>query len=228
MKSQIANLLGTAAVLAALSFTPALAQGTPDRGGPAASPPTSGAMESGGAAGPRSGTTSSQPSGATGAGPGAAGAQGGAATEAQTPGRTDGARGEKSTEQTGRPSEGRPAGETKESVDRDKAGTKATEGKTGDTSAGRDGGRAKIEPQQVQKVKTYFSSHKPTVKRVERSSVSVSVGVAVPAAVALYPLPPDVVVVSGDCPLQYFVWGDDVVLVDSCSRQVVQILVGVA
>jgi hypothetical protein len=38
----------------------------------------------------------------------------------------------------------------------------------------------------------------------------------------------DVIVVSGACPIKYFVWGDDIVLVDSCTREVVEIIVGVA
>jgi hypothetical protein len=36
------------------------------------------------------------------------------------------------------------------------------------------------------------------------------------------------VVVIGSCPLEYFVWGEDIVLVDSCSREVVEIIVGAA
>jgi hypothetical protein len=37
-----------------------------------------------------------------------------------------------------------------------------------------------------------------------------------------------VIVVSGACPIKYFVWGEDIVLVDSCTREVVEIIVGVA
>jgi hypothetical protein len=61
-----------------------------------------------------------------------------------------------------------------------------------------------------------------------RPKVSVSIGVALPAAIVLYDLPPDVIVVGGPCPIKYFVWGDDIVLVDSCTREVVEIIVGVA
>ena len=42
-------------------------------------------------------------------------------------------------------------------------------------------------------------------------------------AIDLYPLPAGVVVVA-DCPLQFFLWGNDVVIVDSCSREVVDIV----
>jgi hypothetical protein len=77
-------------------------------------------------------------------------------------------------------------------------------------------------------VKSYFSEHKPSVQRIEKSRVSVSIGVALPATVVLYDLPPDVIVVHGACPIKYFLWGDDVVLVDSCTRHVVEIIPGVA
>jgi hypothetical protein len=105
-------------------------------------------------------------------------------------------------------------------------------GKTGSTAQGQKSGKAgksvRLESQQVSKVKTYFSEHKPRVKAIGRNEVSVSIGIALPGAIALYDLPPDVIVVSGPCPIKYFVWGDDIVLVDSCTREVVEILVGVA
>jgi hypothetical protein len=109
-----------------------------------------------------------------------------------------------------------------------------TEGKTGRTSEGKaetqgsSGKSAKLESQQVSKVKSYFAEHKPSVQRIDKGRVSVSIGVALPTAVALYDLPPDVIVVSGACPIKYFVWGDDIVLVDSCTRHVVEIIPGVA
>ena len=90
------------------------------------------------------------------------------------------------------------------------------------------GASAKIDAGEKTKIKSYFAENKPQVKRVERSAVSVSIGVALPAGIALYALPADVIVVAGDCPLQYFVWGDDIVLVDSCSRLVVDIVPGIA
>jgi hypothetical protein len=114
-----------------------------------------------------------------------------------------------------------------------KAGT-TTEGKTGATAEdgakveGKAGEGVRLESQQVGKVKTYFSEHRPTVKAIDRTEVSVSIGVAIPGTIVLYDLPPDIIVVEGGCPIKYFVWGDDVVLVDSCSRHVVEIIVGVA
>lgn len=88
----------------------------------------------------------------------------------------------------------------------------------------RKGASAKIDTNQKQKVRTYFSEHQPTAKRVDKSRVSVSIGIGIPASIGLAPLPPGIVVVTADCPLQYFLWGDDVVLVDSCSREVVDII----
>jgi hypothetical protein len=88
----------------------------------------------------------------------------------------------------------------------------------------RDRTTAKIDSDQKQKVRTYFSEHRPTAKRIDKRDVRVSIGVGIPAGIALAPLPPDIVVVAADCPLQYFLWGDDVVLVDSCSREVVDII----
>jgi len=106
-----------------------------------------------------------------------------------------------------------------------------TEGKTGTTAegkAGTEGKSVKLQSPDVSKVKSYFSEHKPSVQRIEKSRVSVSIGMALPATVVLYDLPPDVIVVHGACPIKYFVWGEDIVLVDSCTRHVVEIIPGVA
>ena len=73
-------------------------------------------------------------------------------------------------------------------------------------------------------MRAYFSEHRPSAKRVDKDKVSVSIGVGIPSSIVLAPLPPDIVVVTADCPLNYFLWGDDVVLVDSCSREVVDII----
>jgi hypothetical protein len=105
-------------------------------------------------------------------------------------------------------------------------------GKTGSTAGGdktgKGGKSVRLESQQVSKVKTYFSQHKPSVRAIDKDEVSVSIGIALPGTIALYDLPPDVIVVSGACPIKYFAWGDDIVLVDSCTREVVEIIVGVA
>jgi hypothetical protein len=117
-----------------------------------------------------------------------------------------------------------------------KAGSKAevdigAEGKAGAAAEGRDGkaGKSvKLESQQVSKVRNYFSEHKPSVKAIDKTDVKVSIGIALPSAIVLYDLPPDVIVVGGPCTIRYFVWGDDIVLVDSCTREVVEIIAGVA
>ena len=111
--------------------------------------------------------------------------------------------------------------------DEDKTGTKTGEGKTGaETKTGTSGEGGKAAKVDTNKVKTHFSQHKPNVKSVSKTEVSVSVGVAVPAAVVLYDLPPDIIVVEGGCPIKYFLWGEDtVVLVDSCTREVVELVV---
>jgi hypothetical protein len=103
--------------------------------------------------------------------------------------------------------------------------------KTGATEKGmKDGeGKAavKVEPEQKTKITSYFRENKPDVKVVEKSSLSVSIGIVVPAAISLHPLPADIIVVAGDCSLLYFLWGSDLVLVDSCSRHVVDIIPGI-
>ena len=128
-----------------------------------------------------------------------------------------------SESKNGKMTEGQPGAATE--------GKATTEGKSGTTAegkAGTEGKSVKLQSQDVSKVKSYFSEHKPSVQRIEKSRVSVSIGVALPGTVVLYDLPPDVIVVHGACPIKYFLWGDDVVLVDSCTRHVVEIIPGVA
>jgi hypothetical protein len=109
----------------------------------------------------------------------------------------------------------------KSSTGGDKDGTTAES--RGEKDSKGDRKRAQFEPRDKEKVRSYFREHKPNVKRVDRDRVSVSIGVAIPGEIALYPLPAGVVVVA-DCPLQFFLWGNDVVIVDSCSREVVDIV----
>ena len=109
----------------------------------------------------------------------------------------------------------------KSSTRGDKDGTTAES--RGEKDSKGDRKRAQFEPRDKEKVRSYFREHKPNVKRVDRDRVSVSIGVAIPGEIALYPLPAGVVVVA-DCPLQFFLWGNDVVIVDSCSREVVDIV----
>ena len=250
MKSQIAALLSTATLFVALSLSPALAGGGPDKDVPTAGPPAGGQPEAGGAGGPQSGTSpQAQEPGPSdqGVAPGKGDkgkstekpneATGKAAKDSAKPEGKPAEQTEKPADKAGKPEEKaaeQPAGETKtkdsaEKPTQPKPGTaESTESKSGETAKGAGGATTKVEPQQIQKVKTYFTAHKPDVKRVDRSAVSVSIGIALPTFIALYPLPPDVVVVIGSCPLEYFVWDEDIVLVDSCSREVVEIIVGAA
>ena len=110
------------------------------------------------------------------------------------------------------------------------SGTTADKGKSGATaeSKGKAGKSARLESKDVSKVRSHFREHKPSAYRINRNEVSVSIGIALPGAIALYDLPPDVIVVSGACPIKYFVWDDDIVLVDSCSREVIEIIADVA
>jgi hypothetical protein len=127
-------------------------------------------------------------------------------------------------DKAGTSAEGKTATEGKTRTE-DKAGSAAEGGTAGEGKAGKS---ARLEPQQTSKVKSYFSQHRPTVKSIDRNDVSVSIGIAIPGAIALYDLPSDIIVIEGGCPIQYFVWDDDVVLVDSCTREVVEIIIGVA
>jgi hypothetical protein len=113
-----------------------------------------------------------------------------------------------------------------ETGDRDRLDRDRKSAETGDRNADREhaGKSVKIDTDQKEKVRTYFSEHRPTANRVEKSRITVSIGASLPSGIVLVPLPSDIVVVAADCPLQYFVWGDDIVLVDSCSRHVVDII----
>jgi hypothetical protein len=134
----------------------------------------------------------------------------------------------------GKPSEHEGKAATTEGKTGPSGGRAETEGKSGKMGEGRaeaegkGGSSARLDTHQVSKVKSYFAEHRPSVQRIEKSQVSVSVGVVLPSTVVLYDLPPDIVVVEGACPVKYFVWGDDIVLVDSCSRHVVEIISGIA
>jgi hypothetical protein len=111
------------------------------------------------------------------------------------------------------------------------ADTKTTAG--AETKAGASS-EAKVELNQEQKteIKQFFTENTTVIQsapKIERTAVSVSVGVAIPTHIELVPLPSAIVVdVPSDCELMYFVWGPDVVIVDDCSRRVVEIIVNVA
>jgi len=105
---------------------------------------------------------------------------------------------------------------------------KSKVGEAGEGKGDHGNKNVRIDAQEVGKVRTYFTAHRPNVQRIERNRISVSVGINIPSDIVLYDLPPDVIVVRGTCPVKYFLWGEDLVLVDSCSREVVEIIGGIA
>lgn len=107
-----------------------------------------------------------------------------------------------------------------------KSGKAATDSASDRDAKSGQGKSARIDREQVDKARTYFRQNKPSVKSVDRTEISVSIGAPLPGGIVLYDAP-DVIIVSGGCPIKYFVWGEDVVLVDSCTREVVEIIVGV-
>ena len=225
-------LLGGASVVLALGLSAAQAQ-TPEGGMAPGGPPAAekGAPDGGAAGGPSGGMM--EPQGKPSGGP--------TATES-SPGKDTGKATGKA-DQMGDDGAGKAAKDDKAGAEKpsttgakdttEKAGTAEkgetkTEGKTGataDTKTGTSaegGKKAKVD---ANKVKTHFSQHRPNVKSVSKTQVSVSVGVALPSAIVLYDLPPDIIVVEGGCPVKYFLWGDDtIVLVDSCTREVVELI----
>jgi Protein of unknown function (DUF1236) len=215
MKYQLCSTVSAAAFVLALSVAGAFAGATSNEGGPAAI----GAQESGpGGMAPASPRDQGAPAGREGEmqGPAEGRPSDQGMKEPMGQGAAPKAADKTETE--------KPLREGKE--DRTTEGKASSEEKEGRTAEDRDrNGKGKVDRSKVQ---TYFSKHKPSVKRVERSAVSVSIGVAIPASIALYPLPPDVIVVAGGCPIKYFVWADDIVLVDSCSHEVVDIIPGAA
>lgn len=227
------NLLGATALALVLSFSIAQAE-PPAASGNAGGAITGGAqINKGGPAGgaPDSGGPSLDAQGGAnagadvGAGPSSKGAKTGANAGADVEGEASGkgAKGGANADVDG--NAGKAAKGDTDMTTRGKAGATA-EGQA--KTDGKSGGKTKLGSQEVGKVRSYFHNHKPRANRVDRSEVNVSIGLALPGTIALYDLPPDVIVVEGACPIKYFVWDDDVVLVDSCTRQVVEIIVDVA
>jgi Protein of unknown function (DUF1236) len=232
-------LLGGAGVVLAQGLSAAQAQ-TPEGGmAPGGPPAAEKGAPGGGGGGPSGGVMAPQgePNGgptATESGPrkdsGKAAGKSDQMGEGET-GKADKAGGEKPTATTGAKDTTEKAGtaEKGETKTEGKTGATTSEGKTGATAdtktetSAEGGKKAKVD---ANKVKTHFSQHRPNVKSVSKTEVSVSVGVALPSAIVLYDLPPDIIVIEGGCPIKYFLWGDDtIVLVDSCTREVVELIV---
>jgi len=268
MKLMSSTFLSTAALLVALSLSPANAD------------PQQNGMQSGSP--PNAGSPSGQGAGAIGHSDGAAHSTGGGSENSgqMTPGEGNAAEGGAAKNPKNAAKEAGESGNVGESPNRNKAKSAETV-PTGDTSAkdtksnadmkspemkdseagqdptlnkadkmktGKSGndayedkskmgeagegkgehGKVRIDSHEVGKVRTYFTQHRPNVQRIERNRLSISIGIGIPSDIVLYDLPPDVIVVTGACPIKYFLWGEDLVLVDSCSREVVEIIGGVA
>jgi hypothetical protein len=238
-----------AVLIVALGVSVAMAQepnGGMTPGGPPAAGPNAGAAPNGGQLGGESAPLPNE--GAPGQVGRDTGGPGGSAATGSEPGSPKQMKENPTAQEQGggtpssREQEGKNAGkssdhEGKAATQEGKTGSSRegkadAEGKAGTSGAakaeGEGKGGARLGSQQVTKVKSYFAEHRPSVQRIEKSQVSVSIGVVLPSTVVLYDLPQDVVVVEGACPIKYFVWGDDIVLVDSCSRHVVEIIGGIA
>ena len=77
---------------------------------------------------------------------------------------------------------------------------------------------------EVQMIGAYFAQNGAPVASIATSSVNVSVGGTVPESVALFPPPYDLASQLSDTDFSYFVWGNNVVIVDG-ETDVVQAIV---
>lgn len=77
---------------------------------------------------------------------------------------------------------------------------------------------------EVQMIGAYFAQNGAPVASIATSSVNVSVGGTVPESVALFPPPYDLASQLSDTDFSYFVWGNNVVMVDG-ETDVVQAIV---
>lgn len=77
---------------------------------------------------------------------------------------------------------------------------------------------------EVQRIGAYFAQNGAPVASIPTSSVNVSVGGTVPESVALFPPPYDLASRLSDSDFSYFVWGNNVVVVDG-QTNVVQAIV---
>jgi len=73
---------------------------------------------------------------------------------------------------------------------------------------------------EVTMIGAYFAQHGAPVAAVPTSSVNVSVGGTVPDSVALFPPPYDLVSQVSDPDFSYFVWGQNLVIVDGQTNVV--------
>lgn len=77
---------------------------------------------------------------------------------------------------------------------------------------------------EVQMIGAYFAQNGAPVALIPTSSVNVSVGGSVPESVALFPPPYDLASQLSDSDFSYFVWGNNVVIVDGQTNVVTGIV----
>jgi uncharacterized protein DUF1236 len=242
------TLISATALTLALSLS--VAQAEPQPGGPStANPPAAAGGDHPGAAMDSTGTRPDQPGNTAGnsdqmspaenkgkSAKGAMPSEGQAGQNGNTAATSDQGKSKGKSAEGAMPEGG--SKDAKANAQTEGQGDNATGGKLGSdedfsgkskTEGNKPGKSVRLESNDVAKVKTYFSQHRPNAaQRIDRNQVSVSIGIGIPSAIVLYDLPPDVIVVSGACPIKYFVWEDDIVLVDSCTREVVEIISGLA
>lgn len=110
-------------------------------------------------------------------------------------------------------------GAVKENVEKSGAAQKSTESTTGQGAAA---GSAKLSTEQRSKITTVIK--KQNVKPVQLN-ISVRVGTRIPASVHFYPLPQEVVVIYPEWRgYDYILVGDQIVVVDPRSHEIVAIL----
>jgi hypothetical protein len=234
-------LLGTTAIVLALGTAPAMSQDKPSASGGVGADVQSGAQTGaqtgqGGAQGSVQGGAqgSAQGSAQTGQGGAGAEAEGSAGGSAETQarqqrsgqdrdqGETRGeTRSEARSEQEG---QAQGSAETQARQQRSGQNREAQGSRGSDTDVS-----VKFSSEHKTKVRSYFKKNRVTVDPVERASISVSVGGTVPQHITLHPLPQTIVVdLPPDAEYHYFVWGNDIVIVDARTHVVVEILYDVA
>ena len=77
----------------------------------------------------------------------------------------------------------------------------------------------------VELARTYFLQNPPPEGTEEKAKVAVIAGQAFPEDLKMSPLPGEIAFeVSAACPANYFAWGYDIVLADSCTRRAIAII----
>lgn len=229
MKHLKSLLLGSTAVILTLGIPAAFAQ---DKGAGA----SGGAQVQGGA---QSGQGGASVKGGAEAQGGAQmkqdGSQGG--VQAQGEGKSRGsAQSERGSTGAKTKSEARGSAETRQSGDSDsrnratgESGSQRDDSKRDRAKRGGDSRQAEFSSKQQTQVRTYFQKNKVSVEPVKEVNISISVGTAVPSHIHLHPLPATIFVgVPNDREYVYFVYRNDIIVVDADTHQIVYVIPNVA